>query len=295
MDHDGFHGPGPEKDWSEEFYFDFYDRERDLCGYMRIALRPNLREKEFQFHLLMPDGSTIGGRERVPFESQRAEAKGLEFSRVMPQGIWRITMKANMPRVGGRIEKRSHVEMELVFTGLNEAVISEERMPGVAGPGMSHVQQFGTVAGKLSTGIEEFVIDTLGYRDHSWGSPDLGRLGSGMMIACQFSKDHAFGMFRCSGQGQDSDAGFIHIAVSNRALDSAAIKTYAGPDGSPKSMQITLTDTTGVTHKVLAMVLKASKEQETQPRAHTVHKMLLRCSTEGRVGYGTAELWVASP
>lgn len=294
MDQDAFHGPGPEKDWSEEFYFDFYDRERDLCGYMRIALKPNLRQKEFQFHLLMPDGSTIGGKEKVPFDRQSVEAKGLAFSRVMPQGIWRITMKANMPRIGGRIEKRSHVEMDLTFTGLNETVISEERMPEGTGPGISHAQQFGTVAGRLSTGIEDFEIDTLGFRDHAWGALDLESLGSRMMVACQFTKDQAFGMLRCSAQGKDSDAGFIHVAVSNRGLDSATVKTHAGPDGGPKSIEIALTDATGVTHKMLAMVLKASKEQDTEPKAHTVHRMLVRCSTEGKVGYGTAELWVAS-
>ncbi len=292
MDDDGFHGPGPEKDWSEEFYFDFYDRERDLCGHMRIALRPNLREKEFQFSLLMPDGSAIGGRERLPFDSQRIEAKGLAFAKVMPQGVWHISMNANMPRVGGRLEKRSHVEMDLTFTGLNETFVSEERASGVS---VSHAQQFGTVKGRLSTGIEEFSIDTLGSRDHSWGALDLGQVASRMTLTCQFSKDQAFGVVRCSSKEGDTDAGYVHVAVSNRAVDSATVRTNAGPDGSPKSIEVTLTDSTGASHKALAMVLKIAKTVVGEPQAYAVHKMLLRCSTEGKVGYGMAELWVVSP
>jgi hypothetical protein len=295
MDMDGFHGPGPERDWSEEFYFDFYDRERDVCGHMRIAMWPNLHEKEFQFFLLMPDGSVIGGRDRLPYDGQRLEVKGLAFTRTMPQSVWRITMNSNLPRIGGRLEKRSHVEMDLTFTGLNETIASEERLPGRPGAGISHAQQFGGVAGKLSTGVEEFEIDTLGHRDHSWGTCDLGPLTSRLTLTCQFSKDHAFSVTRSSTEGGDADSGFVHASGANRTVSSMAMKTNSGPDGSPKSMEVAVTDASGDVHKAVAMVLKVTKTQMAGARDHTIHKMLVRCSTEGKVGYGMAEFWAMPP
>jgi hypothetical protein len=295
MDIDGFHGPGPERDWSEEFYFDFYDRNEDVCGFMRLALRPNLREKEFQFFLLMPDGSVIGGKEMVPYDGQRLEAKGLAFTRTTPQGAWRLTMKANMPRIGGRVEKRSHVEMDLTFTGINETTPSEEGRADTPGGPVAHAQQFGSVTGKFSTGIEEFRIDTLGSRDHSWGARDLSSRESWMLLTCHFSKDHAFSVIKCTSKGSDTDSGFVHVSGSNRPVASAALRTNSGPDGSPKSMEVTVTDSSGTVHKTFAMVLKLTKTPVGGVREHTIHKMLIRCSTEGNVGYGMAELWVMSP
>ena len=36
---------GTDKEWNESFYFNLYDKENDICVFMRIGLKPNKDER----------------------------------------------------------------------------------------------------------------------------------------------------------------------------------------------------------------------------------------------------------
>lgn len=297
MHSDTTHEPGRHLHWSEEFYFNLYDRARNVCGFMRIGLRPSQSLKEMVCHFMMPDGSVVGLREVVPLDRPDLFAKGLRLEMMEPERTWDLKFAGGMERTTERKAKKSHVEFDLRFEALNDmfdyrSCVSarDEEPPGTIA--FEHLEQFGRLKGVLSTGLDDFKIDALGERSHSWGVRDWAATRGWAWLTCQFSESHALNLTRLVTDEGVIDAGFVFLDGKNIAVLGADLNINKDFAKNPMSFDMTLRDGEGGSHKVFGSVLKRMILQNKSPDGNTTSYMnetLTRYNTSGKNGYGVAE------
>lgn len=297
MHTDGIHAFGEHPQWSESFYFNFYDRAKDLCGFMRIGLKPNISAKEMFCYFMMPDGSVVGLMETVLFDAPTLNAKGLRFDMLEPEKRWRVTFLGGMERTTERKARKSHVELDLQFDALNEvfdyrSCVSERGEQLSRRVAAEHLEQVGRLKGRLSTGLDEFEIDGLGERDHSWGVRDWGAPKAWTWLTCQFSESHALNLTRLVMDEGTVDAGFVFEGGRNIPVVRADFNVNMDFGKNPMSFDMMLHDSEGNDHKVFGSVVKrvgVHFKSAGGSSAATMNETLARYTLKGKNGYGIAE------
>lgn len=299
MDSDRIHDFGTHPEWNESFYFNLYDREKDICGYMRIGLRPNRREKSMFCFFMMPDGSLVGMKDALPYDNAQLAAKGLRFDLLKQEERWRLTFDGTMPKLGGRIEKQTHVEFSLDFEAINDifdyrSCLSSEAQRMSQDVASEHFEQFGRVKGKLMMGLDEWQISALGGRDHSWGVRDWTAPKMWTWLTCQFSEESAFNITRLVMPSGVVEGGFLYEDGGNTPINRTDLKADFMADGSPRSFELKLTGKKGEATRVTAIVMKKAQMpfQGQDGKTSTLHETLARYTMEGQTGYGIAEFLV---
>lgn len=298
METDIVHEFGKDPEWSESFYFSFYDRQKDINGVMRIGLMPNLKEKDWLCFFFMPDGAVVGIRESIPFDNAELRAKGLRFEKVVPDRTWRLRFSGKLPRGSTRgAAKQTQVELDLEFRGLHEVFdyrrcVTPETEAIARSVASEHVEQFGRLKGRLGMGLEDYEIDALGERDHSWGVRRWTTPRMWIWLTCQLSEDYAFNLTKLATDGAEIDAGFVFRDGMNVPLRRADIKTSFDFEGGPKAFDLTLYDAEGEVTKAGGSVQRGTKlEFHSVDRKVTsiMHETLTKYTIGGKIGYGIAE------
>jgi len=102
---DIIHEFGSQEEWNESFYFNFYDRGQDICGFMRIGLKPSKKLKDVFCFLMLPDGSVMGIKDSVAMEDNELEAKGLKLAKVEDEKKWHLEFSGELPKMHKDAEK----------------------------------------------------------------------------------------------------------------------------------------------------------------------------------------------
>jgi len=299
-DTDVVHEFGDHPDWNESFYFNFYDRTKDICGFMRIGLKPNRDEKSMFFFLMMPDGSHIGTRIPEQFKDSEFEANGLRYEKVIPERKWRIEYDGDMARLGSGAEEKVRVSMLLDFDSLHPIFNYRECVAGgdIALSKMAaseHTEQYGRLTGRLRVDGKEYMIDALGERDHSWGVRDWIAPTMWIWLTAQFSEDIAMNLTELFVEEGVVDAGYLCMDGQNLPIVKADIETDYDTDGSPKALRMVLHDKRGGTHAMRAKVIKTVELPFTGHGGYgsaVMYETLARYEFGDRVGYGIAEYLV---
>lgn len=297
MHTDGVHGFGDHRLWTEGYHFNFYDRAKDVCGFMKIDLRPNLGLKEMFCHFMMPDGSIVGLRDHVPFDGTGLAAKGLRLEMLEPERLWSMSFAGGMERMTERKAKKSHVEFDLRFEALNHVFDYRSCTSGGAQQtsvtiAFEHLEQVGRIEGTLSTGLDDFKISALGERSHSWGVRDWNTLSKRSSLTCQFSDSHALNLTRLVSDDGVVDAGFVFQEGRNIPVVSADLRVNMDFGKNPMSFETTLRDGDGGIHKVFGSVVKRMPMQfksDDSDIVASVNETLSRYNFAGKTGYGIAE------
>ncbi|MBN1786651.1 MAG: hypothetical protein JW825_06680 [Candidatus Methanofastidiosa archaeon] len=296
MDTDILHDHNDRREWNESFYFNFYDIKNDICGFMRMGLKPNKDEKSMFCFLMLPDGSFVGSRSSVPLENEELRVSGLEYRIIERERSWRLSFDGPMKVFGGNGDTLK-VNFDLVFSGINKVFNYRECVSGFKeaisqSVASEHLEQFGSITGILKLDGKGMQIDATGERDHSWGERDWNSPKMWIWLTAQFSKDVALNVTKlCVPQGE-VDAGFFHIAGVDHPIVCAAIDTRFGKDGAPVSFQMELTDKNGDARTVRAAIIKNVKmpfESDNGLETSIMHETLAEYEFEGRKGYGIAE------
>lgn len=300
MSTDILHPAGAGKEWSESFYFNVYDQANDLCMFMRIGLKPNHDERSAFCFLMMPDGSVVGIKDQEPFGSGTLDAKGLSFEVVEPDRRWKIGFNGHMARMTEKGPVPVPVSFVLAFEARNEVFDYRECVDS-EGERMSqevaseHLEQFGRLTGSLMVGEEQFDINGLGERDHSWGVRDWNAPKMWIWLTAQFSDRVALNVTKLFVEQGEVSAGYFHINGKNLPLVKADIRTVLDPDGTPRSLAMSLVDSNGGKHKVTAEVLRMvampfpGRDGKTMS---VMHETLAEYDFNGQKGYGIAEYLV---
>jgi hypothetical protein len=297
MDTDVLHSPGSHNEWNESFYFNFYDRAADICGFMRIGLKPNKNEKSMFCFLMMPDGSLVGMKGAQGCESQVLEVKGLSFEKVIPEKKWGLAFNGPAMRMKGERTTPEVLTFGLDFESLNAVFdyrecVDAKKAEISKNVASEHLEQFGRVSGKVALGGESFQIHGLGERDHSWGVREWTAPKMWIWLTCQFSESCAMNVTKLVVDGGEVEAGFFHRDGKNHPLVKADIDTKFNQEGGPSSLRIMLRDKNGCTYDVGAEVLRRAIlpfEGSDGKSQSLLHEPLARYTWNGMTGYGIAE------
>ena len=295
LNRDAVHESNQELGWSESYSFNFYDKEKDICGLLQIALKPNTNETDVSCHFMLSDGTLVGLNESMKYDGPALSVKGLSFEELEPERRWRLGFSGGMSRTKERMAKKSHVEFSLEFEALSRIFDcsessdrDEEQLQGL-------LEQFGRVTGTLAMGLDEYAIKGLGERAHSWGVRDWNEITSWTLLSCQFSEDMAICLHKLTKSGLEVDAGFLHLHGKTVAINKADLKTSFDPDGSAKSFELVLHDKEGGAHKFSASIMRQTKLPSPSSDGKSLsmmHEALARFSFGGKIGYGIVEYLV---
>lgn len=297
MHTDVLHQKSGEQDWSESFYFNFYDRENSLCAFMRIGLKPDRDDKSMFCFLMLPDGTVAGINAHEPCNPE-LNAGSLKFCQAEPEKRWTLKYDGYMAFLP---EKRPvRVAFDLEFESQNRMFDYRECVSGhkeeiSKSVASEHLEQFGKVSGKLAAGGKEYSIRGLGERDHSWGVRDWNAPKMWTWLTAEFSETKALNVTKLVVEQGVVDAGFIHKDGVNIPVMEAVIDTTFGPQGAPASLKMTLRDKKGIGYEVTAEVVRhvAVPFESPDGKALSImYETLAKYSFEGSTGYGIAEYLV---
>jgi hypothetical protein len=174
--------------FNESMYFNFYDAEPALGGFVRLGNRPNERYAEQTTCLYLPDG-------RVGFMFQRPEistnerfdAGGCSFEVVSPFEELAVRYEGKLvlldepeemadPRKAFRDNPSVESSVDLSYRGLSPMYggepVGDDGQPLRDADNdfaRGHYEQHVGARGRVRVGDEQWEVDGYGLRDHSWG------------------------------------------------------------------------------------------------------------------------------
>lgn len=179
------HPLGPEENFNESVYFNFFDREKQMGGFLRIGNRANEGHAEMTVIVYQPDGSALFNYKRPQITSNDGwDAGGLKVEVLEPGERIRTTYDGSVvfladPRAmrepGQAFKENPHkkIVLDLVHTGCGP-IYGHVAESGGAGSqndfARAHYEQHMAVKGTLQ--VEDGPVMEIaghGLRDHSWG------------------------------------------------------------------------------------------------------------------------------
>jgi hypothetical protein len=182
---DYLHELGPEPNFNESAYYNFFDRQQKLGGWFRIGNRANEGNAERTVCLYLPDGRVLFSFGRPKIANNDAfDAAGLRFEVEEPTQRHRTRFEGSLLELA---EPRAMADPKAAFEGNPKKRVSFDLVHEAVGPlygskaekkadedleqsfARAHFEQHMHVTGSLSIEGQHLAIDGFGLRDHSWG------------------------------------------------------------------------------------------------------------------------------
>jgi hypothetical protein len=182
---DYLHELGPEPNFNESAYYNFFDARQKLGGWFRIGNRANEGNAERTVCLYRPDGRVLFSFGRPKIANNDAfDAAGLRFEVQEPTQRHRTTFEGTLlelaeprlmadPKAAFETSPKKKVRFDLLHEAVGplyghkaEKEAGEDAEQSFA---RAHFEQHMRVTGTLAVEDERFSIDGFGLRDHSWG------------------------------------------------------------------------------------------------------------------------------
>ena len=180
------HEVGPEPNFNESMYFNFFDPVRRLGGFLRLGNRPNEGYAEMTATVFLPDGRVLFDFQRPKIAGNAAfDAGGTRFEVIAPTDRLRTTYQGKPVMLS---EPREMTDPRRAFTENPHATLRIDLVHSAVGPlygsahdeveaDASHEQQFAKahyeqhmhVTGAVEIDGERIEVEGNGLRDHSWG------------------------------------------------------------------------------------------------------------------------------
>ena len=204
---DYLHPLGPEENFNESMYFNFFDREHGTGGFVRMGNRANEGYAEMTTCLYLPGGRVLFqyGRPRIS-SNDAFDGAGMRFEVIEPGVQLRTRYEGRVvdladptamtdPSSAFRENPMKTVTLDLVHEGVGPMYGHKAEGPA-ADPtkefARAHYEQHMRATGTLSIDGEELRIDGLGLRDHSWGPRYWQAIHAYRWLTVNFGPD--FGM-----------------------------------------------------------------------------------------------------
>ncbi len=185
-DDDFTHPLGPESNFNESMYFNFFDPAKSLGGFVRLGNRANEGRAEMTVCVFLPDGRVLFTFQRAQIDHNDAfDAGGLRFEVVAPTEHLRTTFRGRVvelkdakrmadPSVAFRESPRRELAIDLDHRAAGPMYGSvkdrdEDTRSSDEQFAKAHYEQHMAVTGSLEIDGERIEISGYGLRDHSWG------------------------------------------------------------------------------------------------------------------------------
>ena len=175
------HLPTDEPLWSESWYLDFVDPDRDVAGYVRLGLYPNLGTAWYW-------GCVVGrDRQLVTVIDHEVPLPAAGAHEIRTEGLWAdYTVETPLDHVsigleafGVGVDDPAEVYGDLRGDRVPLGFDLEWETEGAtfAYPGVTRYEVPCRVHGEVLVGQERIEVDGHGQRDHSWGVRDWWSYG----------------------------------------------------------------------------------------------------------------------
>lgn len=203
--HDRTQPLGPEPNFNDSMYFNFFDNTKDLGGFLRVGNRANERYAEVTLTLYQADGTVLFNYKRPEIESNdRFDAGGMRFETIEPLVRHRTTYEGTAvyltepnelanPKQAFMQNPHKPVAIDLVHEAAGPLYgTSGEGIPQ-GDPEMSfakaHYEQHMRVTGTVAVDGTAVEVDAFGLRDHSWGPRYWQNIFSYRWLTCCFGPE----------------------------------------------------------------------------------------------------------
>jgi hypothetical protein len=200
------HALGPESNFNESMYFNFFDRERRLGGFLRLGNRANEGHAEATVTLFLPDGRVLFDFRRAPIDGNDAfDAGGVRFEVLEPSQKLRTTYAGSVlemaeprdmadPREAFRNNPTKPLRIELVHDAVGPMYgragdPNEEGRATQEQFARAHYEQHMRVTGGVRFDEQQLEIEGYGLRDHSWGPRTWQAIESYEWLTLNFGAD----------------------------------------------------------------------------------------------------------
>lgn len=231
------HPLGPEENFNESVYFNFFDRSRQMGGFLRIGNRANEGHAEMTVIVYLPDGSALFNYKRPQISTNDGwDAGGLKVDVLVPGEKIRTTYEGSvvhlqdpreMREPGDAFKSNPHkrIKLNLVHEGVGPIYghVAEPDSSGAQNDfARAHYEQHMKVSGTLQVEDETPIeITGHGLRDHSWGPRYWQSTPSYRWITGNFGDDMGMVISRVG----DRTGGVFHkgqelFQITNLELDT---------------------------------------------------------------------------
>ncbi len=176
------HPLGPEENFNESVYFNFFDRETNLGGFIRMGNRANEGHAEMTVIVYQPDGSALFNYKRPQISSNDGwDAGGAKVEVLVPGEKIRTTYDGDVvflkdpremrdPSSAFKENPHKRLKLDLVHEGVG-AIHGHVGDPNDANQfARAHYEQHMRVHGTVQVDGEPVLeLKGNGLRDHSWG------------------------------------------------------------------------------------------------------------------------------
>ena len=183
---DYLHPLGPEHNFNESMYFNFFDPARSIGGFLRLGNRANEGHAEMTVTLYVGDGRVLFMFKRAAIDNNDAfDAGGCRFEVIEPGQKLRTVYEGSVidmkdpramadPRAAFANNPRRKVLVDLEHDAVgpmygSAGSDSESDLPADQQFAKAHYEQHMAVRGQIRIDDEVLPIDGFGLRDHSWG------------------------------------------------------------------------------------------------------------------------------
>lgn len=291
--------------FNESMYFNVFDPQAGIGGFLRLGNRPNEGYAEMTACVYLPAG-------RVAFSFARPEiahndafdAGGMRFDVLEPMKRLTVAFEGNLCILDDPLQM---ADPKKAFTQnpWTDAVVRleyEAVSPAHGGEPPSgeqtnefargHYVQHLAVRGSIRVGVDRWTIDGLGVRDHSWGprwwqSPWwyrwlVGNVGrdAGMVVSVIGARD---GSRRIGGVILEGGA---YDPIADASIDTE----WDGPDLYHRKLRARVRTASGREHDIEGEVLSLIPLRNRREGGVTrITEGLTQYRMGGRVGYGLSE------
>jgi hypothetical protein len=258
------HPLGPEENFNESVYFNFFDREKQMGGFIRMGNRANEGHAEMTVIVYQPDGSALFNYKRPQISSNDGwDAGGLKVEVLVPGEKIRTTFEGTVvyladpramqdPSSAFKENPHKRIKLELIHEAVGP-LYGHVAEPGSGNDfARAHYEQHMKVNGTLE--VEDgatLEIHGHGLRDHSWGprywqsTPSYrwitGNYGDDIGMVISVVGDRVGGVFH---KGQEL------YQITDVKLDTQ----YEGDTNYHKSLDAHITLSNGDQHRVQGVV-----------------------------------------
>ncbi|MFP6624083.1 MAG: hypothetical protein VCC20_11445 [Myxococcota bacterium] len=180
------HELGPEPNFNESMYFNFFDPKQAIGGFIRIGNRANEGRAEVTLTLYLQAGRVLFTFKRAPIEHNQAfDAGGARFEVIEPSQKLRSVYEGSVidleeprkitdPRTAFTESPKRRIHLDLVHDAVGPMYGSagsraEAKRSSDQQFGKAHYEQHMAVNRELRIDDQVIAINGYGLRDHSWG------------------------------------------------------------------------------------------------------------------------------
>ena len=304
------------KNFNESMYFNFFDAREHVGGFLRLGNRANEGYAELTTCLYLPDGRVAFTYHRPEIANNDAfDAGGMRFEVVRPFEALRVSYRGKICLLDRPLEmanpRRAFTEnpwtpcaVELEYRGLSPMLggertnddgttVQEDPAEAFA---RGHYEQHVGARGVMQVGDEEWEIDGLGLRDHSWGPRFWQAPYWYRWLTGNFGEHDGFVVSIVTRRGGEQMAGGVWLEDGEyQPLQEVSIDTEWRTDDHYheriRAEVATATSTHVVEGRVLSLIPLRNRRRtpEGEQLMTRISEGMTEWTSDGRVGFGLSE------